>query len=1177
MTPPGRASDARDDRLRPRRARLRRRPGGRRAARPAPCRRRAGRRPGRDARAVRRLRPGARGLRGAHRRPPRRRGRHAAGVRQAHGRVAGLPRGRGAVPGVAAARRAQPRARPPPPRPARVVRGRARPRGAVRRRAARVHGVAARGARRAAAGPARRAPAAPPRRALARRDRGAPRPVGALGPLPAQPRALGRARRPARPRRRAGDPPAARRRGLAGRPPADRRLARVPFAPHRRPGRFPRTTRPRGAHRATEDRPPPARRGTARGRRRACARRARAACLRRARAPARAADRYEGPRTRGERHRADVRRLEGRADARGRALRRQGRRRGGAVHRRHVRRLCRQPRPLPGGHPRQRRPRPPGHEPGRDGELPLGAGRQRMDRAREARADLRHPPDQRRHVPLGGPRPQRADEHRRAGRQHRDADARRAERVPLPEGAGADRQPVGRRRRVRLPGDAGGAGRPGGVPDAARRPERLGVPGPLHPRRRSRGDGDDRRQQREPAARRAAAPRHAELGHARRLPRLSAQLLRDAGRRRLPARRPLGHDAQALARGRADRGPRRDAVRPRHRAGPVHRRRRRGHHPTARGDPTPKRSLVAGPPAPPDETQCAPGPGQDQFIAGGGVVIPPPPAPAAAGLPPCRPIRMTAADVTRLLTWQTTRGIKLDMVFNGAGSDEFKEDTGLANDPLADAFVANKDAFRWINHTFTHLNLDLLSAADLSAEIGNNIAWGIAHGLPMDPHELVTGEHSGLHNPNMAGTLNALGVTWVAADNSREPVQYTIGGATTVPRYPSNVYYNVETQVEQLDEYNFIYLPPAAGGKCVNSSTNTCRGTPATWAEYVDSEASIMFRHLMGNDPRPHFAHQSNLTADGVLYTVVDEVLNRYRRYFAPELVQLSHTDIGRAMRQQTVWAQDLAAGRVSAFLQDGQVHVTTTTTMDVPVTGTPQGTLYGGERSGWFTVTAGQPLVAQAPPDAAPVTRPGAPTTPAATPPAAPGATPPAAPGATPPAAPGATPPAAPGATPPAAPGTKPPGANPPNRPGATPPRDADRPAAGTNGDRPGATSPANRSALRMTRLRMTPRRFAASHRRNVARRRRGHATDGTTITWLMSRPATVRLTVQLIRPGGRTSTVTSFTRKAITGENTVRFSGRIGRRTLRPGRYRMVVRATSADGARTAAQRLTFTVVRG
>src|SRR3954463_3790849 len=127
--------------------------------------------------------------------------------------------------------------------------------------------------------------------------------------------------------------------------------------------------------------------------------------------------------------------------------------------------------------------------------------------------------------------------------------------------------------------------------------------------------------------------------------------------------------------------------------------------PDARWSTTLKRSLVDGPTAAPDATQCDPGTGQAQFIAGRGVVITPPPAPAAAGLPPCRPIRMTAADVTRLLTWQTTRGIKLDMVFNGAGSDEFKEDTGLANDPLADAFVANKDAFRWINHTFTHLNL----------------------------------------------------------------------------------------------------------------------------------------------------------------------------------------------------------------------------------------------------------------------------------------------------------------------------------------------------------------------------------------------------------------------------------------------------------------------------------------
>ena len=119
---------------------------------------------------------------------------------------------------------------------------------------------------------------------------------------------------------------------------------------------------------------------------------------------------------------------------------------------------------------------------------------------------------------------------------------------PYLQGAGADRQPVDRRRRLRLPGDAGRADRTGLLPDAAHRSRQLLVPGHLHACRRPRGDGHDRRQQREPDPRPAPAPRHARLGHARRPPRLPAQLPGDAGRRRLPARRALGHDARPDAR-----------------------------------------------------------------------------------------------------------------------------------------------------------------------------------------------------------------------------------------------------------------------------------------------------------------------------------------------------------------------------------------------------------------------------------------------------------------------------------------------------------------------------------------------------------------------------------------------------------------------------------------------------
>jgi hypothetical protein len=92
----------------------------------------------------------------------------------------------------------------------------------------------------------------------------------------------------------------------------------------------------------------------------------------------------------------------------------------------------------------------------------------------------------------------------------------------------------------------------------------------------------------------------------------------------------------------------------------------------------------------------------------------------------------------------------------------------------------------------------------------------------------------------------------------------------------------------------------------------------------------------------------------------------------------------------------------------------------------------------------------------------------------------------------------------------------------------------------------------------------------------RRSHATDGTRVTWMLNQPASVRITVRMVRPHGRTTLVRSFTRKGIQGENTVRYSGRAGRRMLKPGRYRMTITATT-KGQRTAPRTLSFTVVRG
>ena len=39
----------------------------------------------------------------------------------------------------------------------------------------------------------------------------------------------------------------------------------------------------------------------------------------------------------------------------------------------------------------------------------------------------------------------------------------------------------------------------------------------------------------------------------------------------------------------------------------------------------------------------------------------------------------------------------------------------------------------------------------------------------------------------------------------------------------------------------------------------TCNAAKVTWQQYLDSETRIMLGHLTGNDPRPHYFHQTNI------------------------------------------------------------------------------------------------------------------------------------------------------------------------------------------------------------------------------------------------------------------------------------------------------------------------------
>jgi hypothetical protein len=89
--------------------------------------------------------------------------------------------------------------------------------------------------------------------------------------------------------------------------------------------------------------------------------------------------------------------------------------------------------------------------------------------------------------------------------------------------------------------------------------------------------------------------------------------------------------------------------------------------------------------------------------------------------------------------------------------------------------------------------------------------------------------------------------------------------------------------------------------------------------------------------------------------------------------------------------------------------------------------------------------------------------------------------------------------------------------------------------------------------------------------------APRGTSFRYSLSEPARVSLTIQRRVAGGRRRTVGTLRRSGAAGPNRLRFSGRIGRRALRPGHYQALIRATDAAGNRSARGSVRFRLVRG
>ena len=322
--------------------------------------------------------------------------------------------------------------------------------------------------------------------------------------------------------------------------------------------------------------------------------------------------------------------------------------------------------------------------------------------------------------------------------------------------------------------------------------------------------------------------------------------------------------------------------------------------------------------------------------------------------------RITGADWAAVTAWQTakqalgaqTAGLRLHMAFNGEGT------TGTYfPDTLTPAVAATQGQFPWINHTWSHENLDTVGYDQAWNEITRNNEKATAMGFTnYDRGALVTPDISGLSNPQAMAAAWDAGVRYVVSDTSRPGHDTTPQAGVPnfveprilmIPRRPVNLYYNVSTPAQWTSEYNSIY--------------RAYWGRNLTYSEILDKEADVLLQYMLRGEIDPWMFHQANLRAyDGVrtlLGDLLDRVLTKYTRISNLPIRSPNQVDLGKFMQERMQYN----AGGVRASFAPASRTLTlrASSPVVVPVTGLCKGTYetYGGQCIARVPIGAGQSI----------------------------------------------------------------------------------------------------------------------------------------------------------------------------------------------------------------------------
>lgn len=328
--------------------------------------------------------------------------------------------------------------------------------------------------------------------------------------------------------------------------------------------------------------------------------------------------------------------------------------------------------------------------------------------------------------------------------------------------------------------------------------------------------------------------------------------------------------------------------------------------------------------------------------------------------------RITGHDYNKLVRWQNNlqqadpnnAGIKLEMPFNGQGATGIYKDDTLTREVARDS-----TAFNWISHTYSHALLTTISQADAYVELALNDQVAVGLGLAdYYKDSMIQPEISGLANPAFFAAAKQFGIRNILSDASRpewrSPTPNTGFYSSIepsifiIPRYATNLYYNVSTPAEWVSEYNSFYAP---GGRFPYWDH------ALTYEEILDKESDLMLRYLLRFDVNPLMFHQTNLRAydqqRSLLGDLMEATLRKFNAFYNIPIQSPSQHEIAKIMSQRMVY--NAATVRGTIYLNGGNPTITLTSNSPVvaPLTGVNYGgsvEIYGGQPIAWVGLTSG-------------------------------------------------------------------------------------------------------------------------------------------------------------------------------------------------------------------------------